>query len=287
MSKLKHRLLLSLYTSIVIATLVMLVIEGMGYYQTSLEERFFHENHQSFKPSGAIGHGLGIIGSALMMIGVFVYMTRKRWRSLSRIGLLKYWLEFHIFMCTLGPILVLFHTAFKFGGIVSISFWSMVAVFISGIIGRFIYLQIPRSIEGRMLSLYEVRQLRQDLSQKLSETLGDESEMLQQILDARQDSITTNADKKAPSSSRLSERKIVRSIRQLMVEKGVEKKHQRNIIQLLRNDFALEHRIKRLALMQNLFRYWHVAHLPFAILMLVIMLIHVGVTITFGYKWIF
>jgi hypothetical protein len=39
--------------------------------------------------------------------------------------------------------------------------------------------------------------------------------------------------------------------------------------------------------MKNIFKYWHVAHLPFAIVMLTIMVIHVVVTIVFGYKWIF
>jgi hypothetical protein len=34
-------------------------------------------------------------------------------------------------------------------------------------------------------------------------------------------------------------------------------------------------------------RYWHVAHLPFALIMLVIMLIHVAVALIFGYNWIF
>ena len=70
---------------------------------------------------------------------------------------LKYLLEFHIFLCTLGPIMVLFHTTFKFGGIVSVGFWSMVLVVLSGVIGRFIYTQIPRTIEGRELSLSEVK----------------------------------------------------------------------------------------------------------------------------------
>jgi len=46
-------------------------------------------------------------------------------------------------------------------------------------------------------------------------------------------------------------------------------------------------RIKRLQLMQTLFKHWHVAHLPFALVMLVIMVIHVAITITFGYRWIF
>ena len=78
-------------------------------------------------------------------------------------------------MCTLGPILVLFHTAFKFGGIVSISFWSMVAVFLSGIIGRFIYIQIPRTIEGRELSLSEIKNSKTDTISVIKEefNLGD------------------------------------------------------------------------------------------------------------------
>ena len=49
----------------------------------------------------------------------------------------------------------------------------------------------------------------------------------------------------------------------------------------------LNRKIDRLITMQNLFKSWHVAHLPFAILMLIIMLIHVGVTLTLGYRWIF
>ena len=110
---------------------------------TPLEERFYHPDHENFKPSGLFGHGLGIVGTLLILIGVFIYIARKRYQFLSRYGRVKYWLEFHIFLCTLGPIMVLFHTAFKFGGIVSISFWSMVAVVISGVIGRYIYIQIP------------------------------------------------------------------------------------------------------------------------------------------------
>jgi hypothetical protein len=56
---------------------------------------------------------------------------------------------------------------------------------------------------------------------------------------------------------------------------------------MVRNDIKLNRRIDRLEYMQNLFRYWHVAHLPFALVMLIIMIVHVGVTILFGYRWIF
>jgi hypothetical protein len=46
-------------------------------------------------------------------------------------------------------------------------------------------------------------------------------------------------------------------------------------------------RIGRIARMKKLFSYWHVAHFPFAIVMLIIMAVHVVVTVVLGYRWIF
>ena len=41
--------------------IIYLSYTGFSYYKTSLEERFFQPDHIVLKPSGAIGHGLGII----------------------------------------------------------------------------------------------------------------------------------------------------------------------------------------------------------------------------------
>ncbi|MEI6049923.1 MAG: hypothetical protein WCS03_13540 [Bacteroidota bacterium] len=164
MSKIGHKIFISILVAIVILTLIFLLYMGISYYKISLEERFYHPAHNLLKPSGILGHGMGILGSLLMITGMVTYMARKRYRFLARVGILKHWLEVHIFLCTLGPIMVFFHTALKFGGLVAISFWSMVAVFLSGIIGRFIYLQIPHTIEGGELSLNEVRELKADVA---------------------------------------------------------------------------------------------------------------------------
>ena len=59
------------------------------------------------------------------------------------------------------------------------------------------------------------------------------------------------------------------------------------MIDLVKDDISMKRKIGRLDLMQNLFKYWHVAHLPFALVMLIVMVIHVAVTIVFGYRWIF
>ncbi len=147
--------------------MTLLTINGFSYYSLPLEERVFAVKHLTLKPSGFIGHGLGILGSLMMIVGVATYMIRKRIKKLFHWGYLKYWLEFHIFMCTVGPIFVLFHTAFKFGGIVAVSFWSMVIVVLSGFIGRFIYVQIPRTIQGRELDIKELDKTEEELSEQL------------------------------------------------------------------------------------------------------------------------
>ena len=153
---------------IVVVVAIYLGFSGYSYYNTPLEERFYHSQHDWLKPSGLFGQGLGVIGTCIIFFGVFIYILHKRYTILGKWVRLKYLLEFHIFLCSLGPVLVLYHTAFKFGGIVSIAFWSMVAVVASGVIGRFLYLQIPRTIEGRALSLQEVKNTQTDIQTVLS-----------------------------------------------------------------------------------------------------------------------
>jgi hypothetical protein len=241
------------------------------------------------KPSGDLGHGLGIIGSALIVVGVFSYMLRKRNRSFMRIGVLSNWLEFHIFLCTLGPILILFHTAFKFGGLVAISFWSMVAVFLSGIIGRFIYLQIPRTIEGRELNLHEIKEMKGDIGIILNESYHLDEESYQLIIDSTRKKVELyqdNAFSRFISKYR-EDKNTIRKVKAALRKNKLSPRDYRELISLVKNEISINRRIDRLVTMQNLFKYWHVAHLPFALVMLIIMIIHVVVTVAFGFRWIF
>jgi len=289
MNKTAHFIYVSVLIAIIVITTIVLIFWGASYYQTELTERFYHSNHKILKPSGPVGHGLGIIGTLMIIIGVGGYMLRKRYRSLGRIGILKHWLEFHIFLCTLGPILILFHTAFKFGGIVSISFWSMVAVVLSGVIGRFIYIQIPRTIQGRELSLKEVQEMKTDIGTVLKNSYQLDEKLHTVIAH----SLNTN---RGPIQGGYLKRELLRSTQNRMAVNKVKsvvrlshlsKKETRQVLKLVKNELRLNGKIDRLTTMQNLFKYWHVAHLPFALIMLIIMVIHVIVTLTLGYKWIF
>ncbi len=248
---------------------------GYSYYNTLLEERFYHPQHDWFKPSGAFGHGLGIVGTLLILFGVGIYIARKRYNFMSKYIRLKFLLEFHIFLCTLGPILILFHTAFKFGGIVSIAFWSMVAVVLSGVIGRFIYIQIPRTIEGRELSLNELK----DMKAELTDVLNDEFNLNNDLM-----SMIVSITNKENSSNN---KQTIQNFKKVLKSENLPKKERVSILKLVKNEISLYGKIARLQTMQKLFKYWHVAHLPFALIMLVIVVIHVGITLAFGYKWIF
>ncbi len=280
MTKTVHRLYLGTLTTIVVVVTFYLFYTGSNYYSTSMEERFYHADHNRLKPSGAYGHGLGIAGTVLILIGVFGYQIRKYNKRLSKVGVLKHWLEFHIFLCVLGPIMILFHTSFKFGGIVSISFWSMVLVVASGVAGRFIYLQIPRTIQGKELSLGEIQELKNEVTEKIAEELGPD----------KSNEVKTLLDRKAEFTffrQYLADRSLLAKLKNTLMSSNINGQKLQSTMSLIKRELTINRRVERLLVMQKLFKYWHVAHLPFAIIMLVIMVIHVAVTLAFGYKWIF
>lgn len=284
-----HAIYIGVLITVAVLTSAYLAYEGYSYYILGLENRFFHPDHQFLKPSGVLGHGFGIIGSLMMLVGVASYMLRKRIHKMARLGLLKYWLEFHIFLCSLGPMLVLYHTAFKFGGLVAVSFWSMVAVVLSGVIGRYIYLQIPHTIEGGEMSLNEINQIKDQLNKKLIEDYQLDEGVLKELLQAvkkRPDRSGSSMLKRSIAKFKF-EVKLIEEVKIILTQNHVSGWNAKQVNGLIKNEISLNRKIDRLITMKNLFGYWHVAHLPFALLMLFIMIIHVVVTITFGAHWIF
>jgi len=292
MSKRLHALYVGLFFLIGITVTLLILYDAASYYLLPLNKRFFSPLHNLYKPSGALGHGMGIIGSLMMITGVSIYMIRKRWRRVMRLGILKHWLEFHIFLCTLGPVLVLFHTALKFGGIVSLSFWSMVAVVASGFMGRFIYVRIPRTIQGQELDFKTLKRESDEITNMLREMYHVNEEIISEIENfARTEeykNISLNKIIPIIIQDYFRGRRISKSVyHNLSLVYDLNEKATKDIMKAVDNKIFLARRLGTLRTMQKLFHYWHVFHLPFAIIMFVVMFIHVGITITFGYKWIF
>ena len=76
-------------------------------------------------------------------------------------------MDFHVIAGVTAPIVIAFHASFKFRGIAGVAFWIMLAVALSGVIGRYLYAQIPRSLNAAELSLTELHLGEQELSEAL------------------------------------------------------------------------------------------------------------------------
>jgi len=291
MSKSVHTIYLFFLLMIVVLSTVIIGVRGLGFYTTPLEERPFHPMYETLKPTGFEGHAYGIFGSLMIIFGVALYSSRKRLRVFGGLGKIKHYLEFHIFLCLLGPILVLYHTTFKFGGLVAVSFWSMTAVVLSGLVGRYFYVQIPKGIQGNELSIAELSAENERLSALLSQNFGMGSEVVRRI-----DAVALPSKPVAEMSllealsffvvNDLTRRGKLHAIFSHLERKTLRPDIVRKVRGIAEKRIVLTRRIAFLQQFKQIFHYWHAVHLPFSVVMFVILLIHVGVAIAFGYRWI-
>jgi hypothetical protein len=107
-------------------------------------------------PERGIGYTLGIIGGSLMLL-LFLYSARKRFRWLGFLGSVARWFRFHMVLGILGPLCILYHSNFSLGAANSnVALFSMLTVAGSGLIGRYIYSRIHFGLYGRKMSLSEL-----------------------------------------------------------------------------------------------------------------------------------
>lgn len=257
---------------------------GRSYYATALVDRPHQELHWALKPGGTRGLALGITGAS-MMVAMLGYPLRKRIGFLRRAGHLSVWLDTHIFLGIVGPLLIVLHTSFKVQGLVAVAFWSMIAVAVSGFVGRFLYLQLPRTAAGDELTLAEAV----ELDAALGETLRTQFRLTPADL-AHLDAIG-GADAAAPPgflrliagypAARLGMTWRLRRFRAQC--RQVPAPLLARFAKLARQKVLLRRRLALWSRLRELFHYWHVVHKPFAILLYIFMSVHIGVAWMAGY----
>jgi len=266
------------------------LLSGLDFYLLPGQERAFSPLADLWSPTGLYGHGMGIVGSAMILIGVFGYSARKRFALLARFGQLRHWLSVHIFLCTLGPFLVLLHTTFKFGGIVSIAFWSMAIVVASGVFGRYVYARIPKTVNGRFLGLRAIQERALELSALIAARTGVPRAEIEGLVAAPVPSTHAESLIGAMGAAFASDVRAMgqrRALRTYLKRRAVPLELHAPVVAM----DAERRRLLRQALLlqpfQRLFRYWHVIHLPLATVMFIVLGVHVTVAVMFGYTWIF
>ncbi len=279
-----HAAVLAVFSLAVTLLVGWTVWNGWDYFTTGMADRPHHPDFRDFRAAGQVGHGLGILGS-FMIVLLLLYSLRKRMRALQRAGELRIWLRYHIFLGVAGPILITLHTAFKVGGLVSVSYWSMVAVALSGFFGRYLYQQIPRNVLGETLDVAEIEARNESLLLELSTThnMNDRAATILEDLALRK-----LENRAAPMALLMLPFLNGMLVRQLQRWSLRHVDGDRAAAVGLAKDWVLQTRRLRLFhLIRDLFHYWHVFHKPFAFIMILVMIVHVAVALALGYVWKF
>ncbi len=292
-----HRLRLRGLYVLAIATNLAIFFYGFDYYKLGAMDRPFSPKHHMLRPSGPIGLYLGFMGVALFM-GIFLYPLRKHWAWLGQIGSTRHWLDIHVLMGLTAPFIIAFHSTLKFKGIAGMAFWIMFAVSASGVVGRYLYAQIPRKVTTAELSMKELQELQENLSQRLA------AQHLLPEADLR-------ALLKMPDAQRVKRLPIVvalvymmildvvrlfgvarlrrhaltfsQSIKSLAGFLPTQNRELEKAIQAAAEEAALSKRLLFLSRSQKVFHLWHVVHKPFSYAFAVLALVHIGLQFFLGY----
>lgn len=290
-----HRVRMRLLYVLAIVSNLAMFIYGFDYYKLSAVDRPFSPKHHMLRPSGPIGLYLGFIGVALF-IGIFLYPIRKHWAWLGQIGKTRHWLDIHVLMGLTAPFIIAFHSTLKFKGIAGLAFWIMFAVSASGVVGRYLYAQIPRRVTTVELSMRELQELQETLSQQLA------SQRLLPEADLRALLRMPNAQQVArlPIPIALVYMMILDIVRKFGVARlrrhasgesvrtffGFVPSHHRELeraMQAAAEEAALSKRLLFLSRSQKVFHAWHIIHKPFSYAFAVLALMHIGLQFVLGY----
>lgn len=270
--------------SVAVALWVTMGLGGADYYGTPLRIRAYAPAHHLLRPSGPVGQSLGLVGT-LLMVAPFAYMLRKRLGRLAPVGSVRAWLEIHLFCGIAGPVLVTLHTSFKFNGIISAAYWSMVLVMLSGFVGRYLYVRIPRSIRGNELTRTEVEAEAAGLKDELV-AAGVDTRVLGRIDAFEHQVVPATVTNRSLGDLLLGEMALARRLRALgraLEADGLESTVRTEVVRVTSQRAMLLRRSAYLQLTKKLFEVWHVFHLPLVYLLLVIAAAHIGLVLYMGY----
>jgi hypothetical protein len=292
-----HRRRFAAAWAVAMAFILTIGIYGFSYYTLGTAERPFSPKHALLRPSGVIGIKLGMLGVAMFLM-IYLYYFRKRIGWLGSIGTTKHWLDFHIVLGITAPIVIAFHASFKFRGIAGMAFWIMVAVALSGVVGRYLYAQIPRHLNAAELTWQELQDEQVRLSHQLAtQKLFAPGELVAAFhipdLEMVKHKSAVGAllwmfalDLSRPFRVASLRRRVLGFGGVLLSLGGILRSSNgelERVVQAVRRQAALSKRMVFLSRTQQVFQLWHVVHRPFSYAFVVLALLHIVTAVLLGY----
>jgi dihydropyrimidine dehydrogenase (NAD+) subunit PreT len=278
-----------LMTVIAIGALAVLIMHGGGYYLLGPVARLGHQHDRSLRPSGLWGHGVGIV-STLVMLMNFLYPVRKRARSMHRMGSVPTWLIFHVSIGLMTPLVILFHAAFRFNNLIATStYGSLLVVVTTGVIGRYIYSMVPGSSGYRSGELADLQRSWQEMLSVIRSDLegGKAPAWLERLLQP-----PVAAREASPARALVAVlRWPVAALRARSGARALARRlpHEQGhaLIAAVGQMVRLRLQIEFFGGIKRLLATWRLGHSLLAVFLVAVIIVHVAVSVAFGYRWIF
>ncbi len=238
-----------------------------------------------------LGYNLGIIGGSLMLL-LLLYPLRKKAKFMRGLGATRYWFRAHMILGVVGPVLVAFHSNFRFGSTNSkIALVSTILVAASGLVGRYIYARIHYGLYGMKKNCNELKRELEEKKSSLSVILGYAPSLQQRLLrlDARVLKTRTSFLQSfvhyivigpAASWTHLRMRFALRKVLDVAARRSswsAEEKDRRARAarEHISTHISTALMISEYTVYERLFSLWHILHFPLFIMLVVVGVVHV------------
>jgi hypothetical protein len=244
-----------------------------------------------FKANDDVGYWLGVVGAS-MMLALLSYPIRKHFRFAFGLGPIRQWLAWHMFLGIGGPVLILVHSGFRFGSMnAGVALYSMIIVASSGVVGRFIYTRINRGLHGERAALDDLK-TRAGIEQEGSRSRLSFAPAVEEVLAAFKGSVQSTTPGWAdhlqrvcvlPSWQWITYLRCVLLLRQPLGKLALRNKwspqqvreHKRLARKLVRRYLNAVVRVAQFGSYEWMLSAWHIAHIPFVLLLIISTLIHI------------
>ncbi|HEU4383849.1 MAG TPA: NAD(P)-binding domain-containing protein [Anaeromyxobacteraceae bacterium] len=259
--------------------LAALGLLGSSYYLLRGSQRLQSPLHPWLKPASSLGLTIGIAASALMLTN-FLYALRKRWARMAGLGNLSTWLDVHVVVGILSPLVIAFHAAFQSNNLAaSTTYVSLGVVVATGLVGRYLYSLIPGS-KGMPDLLARVERGKLALEPVVEDPAT--PAMVRSLYDR-----ASSPSPRSPFAIQLARSAIEKSTfrLRLMIVLWLlvppERRHplREGLLELMR----LRSEIGLFGAIHRLMRAWRGLHVSLAVLLVVTLLAHIALSVYLGY----
>ncbi|HED17375.1 MAG TPA: pyridine nucleotide-disulfide oxidoreductase [Gammaproteobacteria bacterium] len=227
------------------------------------------------------GYWLGIIGGVLMLL-LLTYPMRKHMKAMRRLGNIKHWFRAHMIFGVAGPVLILFHSTFSLGSLNSnLALFSMLAVAISGLIGRFLYSRIHMGLYGQRATLPLLRQelahdrlalAKLDPDKAIANSLAN---LEQSVIKERSLPVTLLKMPLVNIHISLTRYRIRKKLDRAVNAQGYSRSVRRQYRIILKEYTCAMRRAVHLSAYERFFSLWHILHMPMYMLLIAAGITHV------------